>query len=162
MEKIIIAAAARNNVIGLGREIPWYIAEDLRRFKSNTLGHTVIMGRTTWESLGAALPGRTNVVITGKTIPGAACFRSIPEALRNIRSGERVFFIGGERIFREALNIADTIELTRIHRDYPGDRFFPDIDPGLWELAERGPVLESAGIPYSFMRYRRRTPGGGA
>lgn len=115
------------------------------------------MGRMTWESLGTKpLPGRTNVVITGKNISGAVCFRSIPEALRGIPSGERVFFIGGERIFREAIAIADTIELTRIHQDYSGDRFFPDIDMRIWEIAEGSPVLESAGILYSFISYRRK------
>ncbi|MCL2762664.1 MAG: dihydrofolate reductase [Treponema sp.] len=139
---IIIAAMSENWVIGNNNTLPWSIKADLARFRELTLGWPCIMGRKTWESLPKRpLPGRPNIVVSrtlhsgewGKSEPGVTVFPSLQEAIQHCAQYEKIFICGGASIYREALPLAHTIELTVIHRQYEGDTFFPEINPALWE-----------------------------
>jgi len=126
-----VVAAAENGTIGAAGDIPWRLPDDQRRFKSLTLGHCIVMGRRTHESIGRLLPGRTTIVVSrdpALAIEGAHVASSLEAALDFARSrGEtEVFVVGGERVYAEALPIADRIHLTRVHADIPGDTVFPD------------------------------------
>ena len=125
MKLAIIAAIGKNRVIGKDGKIPWHISEDLKRFKRLTTGHTVLMGRKTWESLGKALPHRRNVVISSRGIPGMEYYGSVEEALTALKDQERVFVIGGARIYAELLEKADELFLTYVEQDVEGDAYFP-------------------------------------
>ena len=131
----IIAARARNGVIGSENALPWRIAEDLRLFRQLTIGRTIVMGRKTYESLGAALPRRQNIVVTrNPQFAAANCIvaHSIDEALRHVPPGEQVFCIGGADLFQQILPYADRIYLTQINRSFDGDTFFPHLDRTQW------------------------------
>ncbi len=135
-EIIILAAIAeKNRVIGKDGKLPWYISEDLKRFKRLTTGHAVLMGRKTFESiverLGKPLPERRNIVLTSKSFahyPEVETYPSIESALEAISSEKKIFVIGGERVFKETLQMADGLELTIVEGDYEGDAFFPEYE----------------------------------
>lgn len=154
----IIAAVAKNNVIGKSGELPWYIPEDLKRFKDLTSGHIVIMGRTTHESilkrLGHDLPNRKSVVITSnpnyQVAEGVEKYTSLDEAIDAHRS-ENIFFIGGQRIFEEGIKLADTMYLTEIHQDYDGDVYFPEFQASSWDKQTDLETTE-----YSFVTYTKK------
>src|SRR5574337_511070 len=161
----IIAAVARNGVIGVDGGLPWRLPADLKRFRALTEGHAVIMGRRTWQSLARPLPKRQNIVVSRHgafAADGALVVPSLAEALAHVAVPGPVFCIGGSELYREALNIADTMYLTEINRDFEGDASFPAIVPQEWQEAERetGPVDLSAGFTYSFVTYRRRATTG--
>jgi dihydrofolate reductase len=126
----LIAAMARNRVIGQGGALPWNLPDDLQRFKRLTVGHTVIMGRKTYESIGHPLPGRSNIVVSRQadcSAPGCILVRDLGCALRNETSDEdEVFIIRGAEICRQALPIADRIYLTTVHPEICGDTRFPE------------------------------------
>jgi len=121
----LIAAVSRNRVIGKDGKLPWHLPEDLKRFKRLTTGHTVLMGRKTFESLGKSLPNRRTIVLTSHPIRGVETFTSIPEALKALRNEEKVFVIGGGEIFSQLLDRADLLHLTIIDRVLDGDTYFP-------------------------------------
>lgn len=156
----IIVAVARNGVIGDRNQLLWHISEDLRRFKAITSGHTVVMGRKTFESLGRPLPNRRNIVVSRQTdlaIPGCEVARSLGEAVAIARNEDEVFIIGGGQIYEQALPLASRIYLTVVDADYEGDTHFPVIDPAVWRetLREehlRGEKFES---PFSFINLER-------
>ena len=168
----LVAALARNRVIGRGNAIPWHLPEDLKRFKRITLGHAVIMGRKTFDSimeaLGKPLPGRRNIVIS-RSGPGAAAqtdaqklpqegvviCRSLDEALEAAKDSTEVFVIGGAQIYALALARADRLHLTEIDADIEGDTLFPEIDPAQFSESSReaGPASE---FHYDFVIYDRR------
>ncbi|MEM7693693.1 MAG: dihydrofolate reductase [Pseudomonadota bacterium] len=129
----LIAAVAQNGVIGRDNQIPWRIPADLKRFKALTMGHTLIMGRRTYQSIGRALPGRETVVVTSGNIAGVATARSLGEAL--LAAGRPVFLAGGGRIYGEGMAFADTIYLTEVAGAPEGDAHFPKIDPAFVEVA---------------------------
>ncbi len=156
----IIVAVAQNGVIGDQNRMLWHITEDFRHFKAVTLGHPVIMGRKTYDSLGRPLPGRTNVVITRQqiAIPGCRVVHSLGEAFGLFSDDEEVFVIGGAQIYAEALPLADRFYLTRVEHDYVGDTHFPAWDEQEWtridcERYERGEKYE---YPFVFECYERR------
>lgn len=158
-EIILIAAVAEGRVIGKDGTIPWHhqdeidYGEDLSRFKDLTLGHVVVMGRRTYESLGRPLPKRTNVVITRNRdydVPKATVVRSLEEALR--QEDDKIYVIGGQEIYEQAMPLATRLEITEIHANYGGDTFFPEIDEEEWEITKR----EDRGH-YSFLTYVRKT-----
>lgn len=131
----IIVAVAANGVIGAQGKMPWHIPEDLRRFRTLTLGHAVIMGRRTFESIGRPLDGRRNVVLTrqaGWRADGVEVAGSLAGALEITAGDGEVFVIGGGEVYREALPLADRIYLTRVDCAPAGDVFFPHIDDGQW------------------------------
>lgn len=157
----IIAAVARNGVIGVDGGLPWRLPADLKRFRALTEGHAVIMGRRTWQSLGRPLPNRQNLVVSRRgafAADGALVVPSLAEALARVAMPGPAFCIGGSELYREALNIADTMYLTEINRDFEGDARFPGIVPQEWQEVERvaGAGELSAGFTYSFVTYRRR------
>lgn len=157
----LIAAVARNGVIGRAGAIPWRIPGDLARFKRITMGHPVIMGRRTWESLGRPLPGRRNIVISrtpGFAPAGAEVFASLGAALAACADASEVFVIGGTEAYREALPLADRLLLTEIDADIEGDAHFPPFDRGTWrEVArESHPASGECPYPYAYVTYERR------
>jgi dihydrofolate reductase len=154
----LIAAVASNGVIGAGGQLPWHLAEDLRHFKKLTLGHPIVMGRKTWESLGKALPGRENIVVTGSPgyeAPGAAVASSLSGALALCAGEELVFIIGGHRLFAESLPLASGLVLTEIKRDYEGDTWFPEFDRSDWREAQREAHTAADGMRFDFVLYER-------
>jgi dihydrofolate reductase len=156
MDIIIIAAMAANRVIGCNNAIPWSLPEDLRQFKEKTLGHALVMGRKTYESLGRPLHGRTNIIISRNKelhIPGCVVVSDLQHALKLCRGQEKVFIIGGGQIFNLGLSIANTIILTILERDVEGDTVFPDFSGrGFIEVsAQRFTTSE----PFSVITYKR-------
>jgi dihydrofolate reductase len=157
----LVAAVAKNGVIGANGTLPWRLPEDLKHFKKITLGHPVIMGRRTWNSLPHALPGRENIVVTRSAnhdISGASVANSLSGALALCFGEPIAFVIGGERLFAEALPIADGIVLTEIERDYEGDACFPAWDRAEWRETQRERHTSAAGVPFSFVLYEKKRP----
>jgi len=132
MPKIsIICAVARNGAIGKDSKLLCHISEDLKRFKDLTMGHPVIMGRKTYESIGKNLPGRTNIIITRNKRYKARCCKiadSLEGAIEvaKVRDEKEIFIIGGGEIFKQAIDLSDKIYLTLLEKDFDGDTFFPD------------------------------------
>lgn len=160
MKLILIAAVADNGVIGAAGDLPWRLPEDLRRFKRLTLGHVVLMGRKTWESLGRPLPQRDNWVLTRDPAyapAGARVFARLEEAL-TAAGTEPIYIIGGGDLYRQALPLADTIELTRVKAEPAGDTYFPAIDPALWQETAREDHAadDRHASAYSFVTLKRR------
>lgn len=154
----IIVAVAKNNVIGCANRLIWHISEDLKRFKALTSGHPIIMGRKTFESIGRVLPGRTNIVISRNnelSYDGVVMASSLEEALdiaSKAEGGDHVFIIGGEQIYRHALEsgCADRIYCTYVDQMPQGDAFFGPIDPEQWSEQSREPH-----DGFSFVDYQR-------
>jgi dihydrofolate reductase len=153
----IIVAAAENGTIGRDNRLPWHLPADLRRFKALTMGHHLLMGRKTWDSVGKPLPGRPIVVISRrpqKLPEGVRLAGSIDEAIAVARSAgeEEAFLSGGGEIYRLALaaGLVDRIYLTRVHHAFDGDAFFPDLDPAAWRLAAREDCPADERNPYAF------------
>ena len=137
-ELTIIAAASVNNVIGFDNKLIWNIPKDLKRFKELTQGHSVIMGRKTFESLPNLLPNRRNIVVTRNkeySPEGIEVFSSVEDAIDVCKDDLQPFIIGGGEIYSQTINLVDKIELTRVYKDYQGDAFFPDIPLDKFELA---------------------------
>jgi len=156
----LIAAVAQNGVIGVDGGMPWRLREDLQHFKRLTLGHPMVMGRRTWESLGRALPGREHIVVTrtpGYQAPGAVITASLEDALARCAGKPVVFVIGGERLFAESLPLASGLELTEIHKDYRGDTHFPPFDRAKWREVWREAHTAADGMRFDFVRYERAT-----
>lgn len=156
MRITLIAAMAANRAIGLAGDLPWRLPADLKRFKALTHGHPMIMGRKTFDSIGGSpLPGRWTVVLTRDpqwSAPGVQVAHTLDEALTMAEAtgdGE-VFVAGGEDVFRRALDRADRLQLTRIHRDFPGDTFFPEFDEAQWQEVEREDHGPTDAVPFSF------------
>ena len=157
----IIVAIAQNRAIGFENKLLYWLPNDLKRFKALTTGHTIIMGRKTFESLPkGALPNRRNIVLTRQDIefPGAEQYASLEAALSQCKAEEEVFIIGGASVYQEALSLADTLYITHIE-DTPkeADAFFPEIDPSIWKETGREvhPTDEKHLYPYSFVDYQR-------
>ncbi len=160
MRVSLIAAMSENGVIGKKNALPWRLPADLKRFKQLTVGHPIIMGRKTWESIGRALPGRESIVISKNPrfqAPGARVVGSLEEALERCAGEEEVFVIGGEAVFRLALPRAERLYLTLVRAQVEGDIFFPaDLSQG-WKLVqdEPHPADGQNPHPYSFRVYER-------
>lgn len=155
----IIAAMAKNRVIGINNALPWRLPEDLMHFKALTLGHHILMGRKTFDSLGRVLPGRTSVVITRSMdlrLPGCIVANSIESALAACNQDNEAFIIGGAELYRQALDFADRIYLTEIQSEFDGDAWFPEFDGGLWQESERKPGKSENGLAYDFVVYDRK------
>lgn len=162
---IVIAAVAENNIIGDAGKIPWRLPADVNRFKTLTTGHTVIMGRRTWESLHEKyrpLPGRHNIVLTnqrGYSAPGAVVFGSLAEALAN-SEGQTVFIMGGRQVYAEALPLAHELHLTIVHAQPLGDTLFPPMK--MFKFTEtdtkKFPADGNNNLPFAFSIFRRSPP----
>ena len=145
MKIALIAAIAEDGTIGNAGKIPWHISDDLKRFKRLTLGHPVIMGRKTLESIGKPLPGRRNIILTRQ--PGPDHFASLEAALKSC-GDETVFIIGGAEAYRAALPVADTLLLTHVKHPGGGDTKFPDYDRSQWKEIRREESPECTYIEY--------------
>jgi len=154
----LVAAVAKNSVIGAGGKLPWRLPEDLKHFKKLTLGHPVIMGRRTWESLGRPLPGRENIVITrraGYEATGASVASSVEAAIAFCIGEPAAFVIGGAEIYAAALPIADGLVLTEIDRDYAGDTYFPAWDRKAWRVTQKETHTSAEGLRFDFVLYEK-------
>lgn len=155
----LIVARANNGVIGSKNDLPWYLSADLRRFKELTTGHTVVMGRKTYESimtrLGHALPDRRNIVLTRQALdlPDAEIIHDI----RDIEDLGDVFVIGGAEVYKATIDLADRLYMTEVHADIDGDAHFPAIDPAVWREISREPheADEKNQYAYDFVVYER-------
>ena len=156
-EVVIIAAVAKNRVIGKDNQLIWNIPEDMAHFKALTAGHTVVMGRKTWESLPPRfrpLPGRRNIVISRQAdyaAPGAQLADSLENALKQASTADTVFIIGGEQIYAQAMVLADRLEITEVDLEPEGDAWFPEVSTVNWKKTSN---LKSAGC--TFVTYRKQ------
>lgn len=160
MKISVIAAMSQNRVIGRDGSLPWHLPTDLARFKSITTGHTVIMGRKTFESVGKPLPNRRTIIITRNNDYQCAdvfIAHSLDEALDHAAHEDEIFILGGETVYRIALPRADRLYLTIIHATIEGDTYFPTLDFDDWKLVEdeRHEIDERHAYAFSFRRYER-------
>ena len=164
-EILLIAAVGRQGELGKNGRLLWPLPEDLQRFKELTTGHTVIMGRKTYESIGHPLPRRYNIVVTRQTdfdAPGVWIRHSPEEALALAQCFSRkIFIIGGESLYRHFMPLAHRLLLTEIDAEDPeADTYFPPIDPSLWQMDETSPHMRSTkGLPYRYMSWSRKKDG---
>jgi dihydrofolate reductase len=163
MKISLIVAASENNVIGAKGGLPWHLPNDFARMKQLTMGHPIIMGRKTHESIGRVLPGRRNIVITrkqGMQIAGCDVVASLPQAFGVARQdkSDEVFIFGGGEIFRDALPQADRVYMTRVHAKIAGDTTFPELPANEWKEVsrERHEPDATHAHAYSFIDYERR------
>lgn len=156
----IVVAIAQNNAIGKNNQLLWHLPADLKHFKQITSGHTIIMGRKTYDSIGKPLPNRRNIVITRNTdltIEGAEVVTTIDEALALCDKDEEVFIVGGAQIYEHALDKTDRIYLTVVHKDYDADTFFPELDMQTWKVinSEDHEPDEKNVVAYTFSTLER-------
>ena len=156
----IIVAMAENNVIGRDMDLPWHISADLKRFKALTMGHHIVMGRKTYESIGRLLPGRTTVIITRQEnyqVEGAVVVNSLVEAQAVATGDSELFIIGGGQIYELALSSADKLNVTRVHTEVDGDTRFPQVPWDNWTLVntERHSADEKNDYDYTFESYQK-------
>lgn len=159
----IIAAVAADGAIGIQGDMPFHISADLKRFKQLTMGHPLVMGRRTFESLpGGALPGRRNIVITRNpsfSAPGAERAASLTDAIAMCADAERIMIIGGGQVYREAMPLATSMHLTHILAEAPGaDTFFPEVNPAEWDAVTTSETASDprSGAEYRFVDYTRK------
>ena len=157
----LIVAMSENRVIGRDGNIPWHVSSDLKRFKKITIGHPMIMGRKTWESLGKSLPGRTSIVLTRNAdyeAEGASVVHDLDAAIAQAPQSDEVFVVGGADIYRLAMPRVDRMYLTVVHAAITGDTYFPDFDESLWEVREhtQHEAGERDDYPHSFLVMERR------
>jgi len=156
----IVVATDEQGGIGLEGRLPWHLPNDLKRFKALTMGKPIVMGRRTFDSIGRALPGRVNIVVSrqsGLGIDGCVVVPSLEAALEAAGEADETCVIGGAEIYRLALPLAETLHLTRVHATVGADTFFPVIDAAQWEEISREdcPADERHAYPYSFVTLRR-------
>jgi dihydrofolate reductase len=154
----LIAGIARNGVIGRDNKLPWRLPEDLKHFKALTMGHPMIMGRKTWESLPGKLPGRQHIVVTrdpAYCADGATVVGSLQAAVAAAGEVDEVFVIGGAELYAQAFEFADRLQLTEIAADFAGDAHFPDWSRATWHETARETRRAEAGYEYAFVTYER-------
>jgi dihydrofolate reductase len=164
----LIAACARNRIIGRDNKMPWHLPADLKRFKAVTMSHPVIMGRKTFESilasLGKPLPGRSNIIVTRNAqfrADGCITVHSLEAALAACGAAAEAFVIGGGEIYRQALPLARRIYLTEIDAEFEGDARFPEFDKTVWrESARETHATGDAGLAYAFVTYENAAHAG--
>jgi Dihydrofolate reductase len=159
----IIVAIAENYAIGKNNDLLWHLPADFKHFKEITTGHTVVMGLNTFYSLpNGALPNRKNVVISLEPVDCEGCtvVYSIQEAIDLCKDEDEFFIIGGASIYRQTIDMADTLYITWVHKDFDADTFFPEIDANKWEEISREAHEpdEKNHYPYSFVKYERKAP----
>lgn len=158
----LIAAIAKNNALGKDNKLIWHLSADLKRFKKRTTNHHIIMGRKTFESIGKPLPNRTSIIITrNKNYKQEGCLiaHSLNEALNKVKDDDSPFIIGGAQIYKQAMAIADRLEITFVHHNFEADVFFPKIDLNIWkEVSRENFEADSKNkFNYSFVSFERIT-----
>ena len=155
-----VVAVSENNVIGRAGGLPWHLPADLAHFKAVTMGHPMLMGRRTFDSIGKALPGRRNLVLTRRPldVPGVEAVASVEEAIARVGDVPELAVIGGAQLWEATLPRVGRLYLTRVHADVAGDTFFPPIDPAQWREVERREQPADARNAYamSFITLDRR------
>jgi dihydrofolate reductase len=155
----LIVARARNGAIGQSNRLPWRLPEDLQHFKATTLGHPILMGRRTFDSIGRPLPGRRNLILSRDPHwhhPGCERVGSLAEALQRCQADDTLFVAGGDQVYRQALAQADRILLTEIDLDVPGaDAWFASPDPTLWQCRPGRPLQSQTGLHYRIDDWQR-------
>jgi dihydrofolate reductase len=157
----IIAAIAENNALGKDNQLIWHLPADLKRFKQVTLNHHIIMGRKTFESLGKPLPNRTTIIITRNKnyrVKGCIVVNSLKKAIEASKQDENPYILGGAEIYRQAIEIADKLDITFIHKEFEADAFFPEIDHKIWKETSREDFKADTNNKYnfSFVTYNRK------
>jgi dihydrofolate reductase len=156
----IVVAIAANNAIGKNNKLLWHLPKDLRHFKELTTGHTVIMGRKTFDSVGKPLPNRRNIVVTRQNIQidGCEVVNSLEAALELAKGESELDIIGGAEIYKQAMPLTNYIYLTIVHQDFDADTFFPEIDYSKWQELNREDHEpdEKHAFPFSFITLKRR------
>lgn len=158
----IIVAMARNHTIGINNTLPWRIPADLKHFKSLTMGHHLIMGRKTFDSIGKPLPGRISVVVTRNSalnIEGCVMAHSLEDAINACEDDDEIFIVGGAELYALAMPFVDTIYLTEIMQDIAGDAHFPEFDRALWQELAREECRQETplALEYNFVTYGRKS-----
>jgi len=161
MSVSIIVAMAQNRTIGVNNTLPWRCPEDLKHFKALTMGHHMIMGRKTFDSIGKPLPGRTTVIVTRNDalkVDGCLVAHSLSEAIKLCASDTDIFIVGGADIYAQSMALADTLYITEIQEDVDGDAHFPEFDRNAWQVTAREvrSQTEPQALEYHFVTYRRR------
>lgn len=167
MRLSILVAMAKNRVIGKNNALPWHLPADLKHFKALTMGHPIIMGRKTYESIGRLLPGRTNVIVTRQKayqVAGAITVNSIDDAFKVCQAGvdgnDEVFLIGGAELYRQTFELCDRIYITEIQQDFDGDTFFPAFNMEEWkEIAREKHFSEDGTLDYHFVTFDHKERG---
>lgn len=162
----IIVAYAQHRVIGLDNQLPWHLPEDLKRFKALTMGHHIIMGRKTYESLGRLLPGRTTVIVTRNRdfqVAGALIAHSLSDAIALCKNAdgqadEEVFLIGGAELYQSAMQIAHKLYVTEVDLAVQGDAYFSDIESNIWQEVAREKHASVTGLAFEYVTYLRKKP----
>lgn len=155
----LIVAIAQNNVIGINNTLPWHLPEDLKRFRALTMGHHIIMGRRTYESLGRLLPGRTTVIVTRNSdyvVEGAIVVHSLNDAISACGDDDEAFLIGGAELYQQGLQYAHKLYMTKVDLDVVGDAFFPVWDNRVWLEESREHHISENGLVYSYVTYLKR------
>ncbi|GAB4116126.1 MAG: dihydrofolate reductase DfrA [Sideroxydans sp.] len=157
----IIVAMAKNRTIGVNNTLPWRCPEDLKHFKTLTMGHHMIMGRKTFDSIGKALPGRTTVVVTrdrNLKIEGCLVAHSLQDAIKLCSTDAEIFIVGGADIYAQSLALADSLYITEIQQDVQGDAHFPEFDKNIWQETSREMRSQETPQPlqYHFVSYRKK------
>ncbi|MGB5698713.1 MAG: dihydrofolate reductase [Muriicola sp.] len=159
----MIAAIAENNALGKDNALLWHLPDDFKRFKAITIGHTIIMGRKTFESFPRPLPKRHHIIITRDrsyttAYPECTIVHSLSKALQLVESEKQSFIIGGGEIYTQAMPYSNELEITRVHQSYEADAFFPTIDPEDWELVheEHHPKDEKHAVSFTYLTFKRR------
>lgn len=158
MELAIIVARAKNGVIGVNNTLPWHLPEDLKHFKTTTMGCPIIMGRNTWLSLGRPLPGRRNLVVSRNPefkAEGAETYTSLEDAIDACSGVEKAFIIGGAQIYDEALAYVDQLIITEVDIEVDGDAYFPNVDNMMWEEVSRE-EHHNGQLAYAFVTYQSK------
>src|SRR5690625_212044 len=157
----LVVAYSQNRCIGKDNKMLWHLPADLAHFKQTTLGHPIIMGRKTHESIGRALPGRRNLIISRQRNYAAAdteIYNSLESALQACGRESQVFIIGGAQIYAQALGLADTVVATEIQAHIEGDAYFPELPKQQWQETERQPQTKQNGYQFDFVTYQRISP----
>lgn len=161
MKLSLIVAMAENRTIGLNKEMPWHLSADLKKFKKITMGHLIIMGRKTFESIGRPLPGRKNIIISRNSNylrEGCEVFNSLDSALESCSKEEEVFVIGGATLYESILEKSDRLYITEIKKSFVGDTWFPEFDQNQWAEYQREDIDNDVSVDfnYSFVTYNRK------
>lgn len=156
----LIVAMARNRVIGVDNSLPWHLPADLKHFKSLTMGHHIVMGRKTYDSIGRPLPGRTSIVVTRNRnleIEGCIIAHTLEQAIAACGGDDEIFVVGGAELYAQAIRIADRLYMTEIQLDVDGDAHFPAVDPEEWREISREQHIQQGppALEYHFATYQR-------
>lgn len=155
----IIVAVAKNGVIGINNTLPWHLPEDLKRFRALTMGHHIIMGRKTYDSLGRLLPGRTTVIVTRNTdykVEGALIAHSLQDAIALCKADDEVFLIGGAELYQEGLKLSSKLYITEITLNVEGDAYFPEYSSDEWQESSREAHVSEQGLAFNYVTYVRK------